>query len=274
MKNETKTNSGIPLVIIALVFIVAIAGVYFLYNSSKASPETNKSRSTANNNRTSQQAAVNAANAPAGATPPNMLGSPTAAITVEEFADFQCPSCAATHPALKEIQQIYGSRIKFIFRNFPLQMHDKAYDAALASEAAGMQGSDKFWAMHNLLYTNQKAWSVDPNYKNTFAGYAQQIGLDVPKFQTDMAGLATKSRVDADLARGRGLAVSSTPTVLVNGQSIPYPEMNVQGMRQFIDAQFQIVQGQQGTAAPAGSGAASSSSATAPVANNSNAVKK
>lgn len=265
MKNETKTKSGIPLVIIGLVFVAAIAGVYFLYNSSKASPDTNKNRS--NTNRSSQPAA-NAANAPAGATPPNMLGSPTAAVTVEEFADFQCPSCAATHPALKEIQQIYGSRIKFIFRNFPLQMHDKAYDAAVATEAAAMQGSDKFWAMHNLLYTNQKAWSVDPNYKNTFAGYAQQIGLDVPKFQTDMAGLATKSRVDADLARGRGLAVGSTPTVLVNGQSIPYPEMNVQGMRQFIDAELQRVQGQQGATAPAGP--SSSSSSTAPVANNSN----
>jgi len=180
-----------------------------------------------------------------------MLGSPTAAVTVEEFADFQCPSCGATHPAMKEIQQIYGSRIKFIFREFPLTMHDKAYDAAAAAEAAGMQGSDKFWAMHNLIYTNQKSWSVDPNYKQVFAGYAQQIGLDVAKFQTDAAGLPAKNRIDADLARGRGLNVSSTPTVLVNGQSIPYPEMNVQGMRQFIDAEIQKTQGQPASANPA-----------------------
>ena len=237
MKNEPKANSGLPLVIIGLVFVAAIVGVYFLYNSSK---ETAKVK-TANVNTNRTSAPVNA---PPGAQPPNMLGSPTASVTVEEFADFQCPSCGATHPAMKEIQQIYGSRIKFIFREFPLTMHDKAYDAAVAAEAAGMQGSDKFWAMHNLIYTNQKSWSVDPNYKQVFAGYAQQIGLDVGKFQTDAAGLPAKSRVDADLARGRGLNVGSTPTVLVNGQSIPYPEMNVQGMRQFIDAELQRVQSQ------------------------------
>ena len=66
---------------------------------------------------------------------------------------------------MKQIQGIYGSRIKFIFRNFPLPMHDKAYDAAVAAEAAGLQG--KFWDMHNLFYTNKQAWSADPNYKAT-----------------------------------------------------------------------------------------------------------
>ena len=237
MKNEPKANSGLPLVIIGLVFVAAIVGVYFLYNSSK---ETAKVK-TANVNTNRTTAPVNA---PPGAQPPNMLGSPTASVTVEEFADFQCPSCGATHPAMKEIQQIYGSRIKFIFREFPLTMHDKAYDAAAAAEAAGMQGSDKFWAMHNLIYTNQKSWSVDPNYKQVFAGYAQQIGLDVAKFQTDSVGLPAKNRIDADMQRGRALNVSSTPTVLVNGQSIPYPEMNVQGMRQFIDAEIQKTQSQ------------------------------
>ena len=237
MKNEPKANSGLPLVIIGLVFVAAIVGVYFLYNSSK---ETAKVK-TANVNTNRTTAPVNA---PPGAQPPNMLGSPTASVTVEEFADFQCPSCGATHPAMKEIQQIYGSRIKFIFREFPLTMHDKAYDAAAAAEAAGMQGSDKFWAMHNLIYTNQKSWSVDPNYKQVFAGYAQQIGLDVAKFQTDSVGLPAKKRIDADMQRGRALNVSSTPTVLVNGQSIPYPEMNVQGMRQFIDAEIQKTQAQ------------------------------
>ena len=143
-------------------------------------------------------------------------------------------------------------------------MHDKAYDAAVAAEAAGMQGSDKFWAMHNLIYTNQKSWSVDPNYKQVFAGYAQQIGLDMGKFQTDSAGLPAKNRVDADMQRGRVLNVASTPTVLVNGQSIPYPEMNVQGMRRFIDAEIQRVQAQ------GSSGQAPATAANSAPANNSN----
>jgi protein-disulfide isomerase len=175
-------------------------------------------------------------NAPAGATPPNMLGSPTAAVTVEEFADFQCPSCGDKHPILKQVQSIYGSRIKFIFRNFPLQMHDKAYEAAVASEAAGMQG--KFWDMHNQLYTNQKAWSVDPNYREAFVGYAQKIGLDVEKFKNDMAGLQTKSRVEADMQRGKMIGINSTPTVFVDNKSVPYSDMSVETFRQLIDAEL------------------------------------
>jgi protein-disulfide isomerase len=177
------------------------------------------------------------ANAPAGATPPNMLGSPTASVTLEEFADFQCPSCGDKHPVMKQIQSMYGSRIKFIFRSFPLPMHDKAYEAAVAAEAAGIQG--KFWDMHNQLYTNQKAWSADPNYKQAFADYAQKIGLDVDKFKDDMAGLQTKNRVDEDLKRGRAVNINQTPTLFINGKAVPYPEMTVDGLRALIDAEMQ-----------------------------------
>lgn len=238
MKNEPKKNSGLPLMIIVAVGIIAAGALYMFYRSSKTTTPTNSARANTSQNRSNSQASQ-FANAPAGAQPPNMLGSPTAAVTVEEFADFQCPSCASTHPALKEIQQIYGSRIKFVFRNFPLQMHDKAYDAAVATEAAGIQGSDKFWAMHNQLYSNQKSWIASTDFRPVLLDYAQKIGLDAAKFQTDMAGLQTKNRVNQDMERGRALGVSSTPTVYINGESVPYPEMNVSSLRQLIDAELQ-----------------------------------
>ena len=75
------------------------------------------------------------ANAPPGAQPPNQINSPTATVVLEEFADFQCGSCALKHPVLNEIKSMYGSRIRFIFRNFPLDIHPKAYDAAVAAGA-------------------------------------------------------------------------------------------------------------------------------------------
>jgi protein-disulfide isomerase len=134
---------------------------------------------------------------------------------------------------MKEVQGMFGSRIKFIFRDFPLPMHDKAYDAAVAAEAAGMQG--KFWDMHNLLYTNQQTWSADPNYKAVFKGYAEKIGLDVDKWETDMAGMSAKSRIDADMQRGKALNINSTPTVYINGKSVPYPDMNVPTLKSLID---------------------------------------
>lgn len=240
MKNEQKKkSSGIPLGIIVLVLIIAVVGAAWYYNSVKpsASRNANRAANAANTSRPSQTAAT----APPGAQPPNMLGSPTAAVTVEEFADFQCGACASVHPAMKELQSIYGSKIKFIFRNYPLSIpaHDKAYNAAVAVEAAGLQDRNKFWAMQNLLFTNQQEWTQNPNYRELWADYAQKIGLDVERFKNDMAGTMAKSRVDLDLQRGRGVSVDSTPTLLVNGKAIPLQAMTVASLRPIIDAEIQ-----------------------------------
>jgi protein-disulfide isomerase len=167
-----------------------------------------------------------------------MLGSPTATVTIEEFADFQCPTCASVHSKMKEINALYSGRIKFIFRNFPLtQVHKNAYDAAVAAEAAGMQG--KFWAMQDQLFSNQKAWSDSPEARKIFEEYAQKIGLDVARFQNDMLGLPAKTRVDADLQRARALNLSGTPTVYINGREVPFEQTGVAMMQQAIDAELQ-----------------------------------
>ena len=253
-----------PMVIIGIVLLAVVGAGVWLYSSSKPQTTSNTNTSNPNTNR----AAANQLNAPAGATPPNMLGSPTASVTVEEFADFQCGSCAATHPTLKEIQSIYGSKIKFVFRHFPLAIpqHDKAYDAAAAAEAAGMQG--KFWAMQDQLFANQQAWTQNPNYRQLWVEYATKIGLDVQRFQTDAAGIAAKSRVDQDMSRGRALSVSSTPTIFVNGQGVPFPEANVAGLRRIIDAELQRVPAAQ--SAPAATPASSAPANIAKPVNNSN----
>ncbi len=248
MKNEPKksSGSGIPIVIIALVFVGVVVGGWWLYSQSKPSTNRNDNTSTANARPTP------VVNAPIGATPPNMLGSPTASVTVEEFADFQCGSCAATHPVLKEVQSIYGSKIKFVFRNYPLAIpaHDKAFEAATAAEAAGMQG--KFWQMQDQLFVNQQAWSQNPNYKQLWAEYASKIGLDVQQWQNDLIGMAAKNRVEQDMSRGRALGVSSTPTIYINGISVPFNEANTAGLRRLIDAELQKTAGQSAQpAAPA-----------------------
>ena len=140
---------------------------------------------------------------------------------------------------MSEIKSSYGSRIRFIFRNYPLSIpaHDKSYDAAVTVEAAGMQG--KFWEMQNQLFSNQQTWTSNPNYKQLWNEYAQKLGLDLVKLQADVAGIAAKGRVDADLQRGRGLNVNSTPTVYVNGISIPFNEMKVESLKRIIDAELE-----------------------------------
>jgi protein-disulfide isomerase len=247
MKKEPKKSSNLPSIIIIGVLIAAIGGAYYLYSSAKQKPNnTNTAASNTSNVKPST------ATAPLGAQPPNMLGSPTAAVTVEEFADFQCGACASVHPVMKELTSIYGNRIRFIFRNYPLSIpgHDKAYDAAVAVEAAGMQDRNKLWAMQDQLFTNQQTWTANPNYRELWAEYAQKIGLDVERFKSDMAGTAAKERVNLDLARGRGLNVDSTPTLLVNGKGIPLQSINIANLRQVIDAEIQnaikVQQTQQG----------------------------
>lgn len=254
MSKTTKTvaepKSGAPMLIIGGVFLLAILGAWYFYNNSKVSPAANNSNSVANANKA--KATPIPANAHPGAQPPNQTGASTASVKLEEFADFQCGSCAAAHPVLNEIKSMYGSRIHFIFRNFPLNIpdHDKSYDAAVAVEAAGLQSPNKFWEMQNLLFTNQQAWTKNPNYKQMWKGYADKIGLDVAKWENDMVGMPAKLRVDADMARGKALNVSSTPTLYLNGQLVNFSEMNVTALKGYIDAELQKGAVQSNTAAP------------------------
>ncbi len=272
MKEVKKkdSGSGIPVLIIVLVLVGVVGAGWWFYSQSKPATNSNANSTPAAN----QARSTPPVNAPLGANPPNMLGSATAAVTVEEFADFQCGSCAAVHPLVKEIQSIYGSKIKLVFRNYPLQMHDKAYDAAVAAEAAGSQG--KFWMMQDQLFANQQAWaSPSANHKQLWAEYAQKIGLDVQQWQNDITGMSAKSRVDLDMARGRALNVSSTPTIYVNGQAIPFPDANVAGMRRIIDAELQKAPAAQTQPARPAASPAASPAAAAPASNTANSpIKK
>ena len=176
-----------PLVIIGIVLLVAVVGGWYLYqSSSKKTPVANSN--TRANTTTPQQQPNNdtLTSSVLGAQPPHFKGGQNASVTVEEFADYQCPTCATMHPVMNEINAIYGSRIKFIYRNYPLvQIHKNAYEAASSAEAAGLQG--KFWEMQNLLFQNQRNWSNVADVKPVFEGYAQTIGLDVEKFKADVA---------------------------------------------------------------------------------------
>lgn len=233
---QEKPKSNAPIIIIGVVLIAVVLIGWYLISGSKPAAGTNNAKPNAANPTRSP---VNAANAPLGATPTLYAsGNQNASVVVEEFADFQCAACAGANPVMNEIKSMYGSRIKFVFRNYPLAIpqHDKAYDAAVAVEAAGMQ--NKFWEFQSQLFNNQKEWSTNSNYKQMWSDYAKNLGMNVEKFTADMAGLATKGRVDADMARGRGLGVSSTPSVFINGVLVDFNNMTVSGLKSAIDAEL------------------------------------
>ena len=169
-----------------------------------------------------------------GAQPPHMRGAEGAAVTIEEFADFQCPPCGKLYPELKRIESEYGPRLRLVFRHFPLEMHEHAEEAARASEAAAAQGH--FWEMHDLLFERQREWAEAREARSLFNGYAQTLGLDVERFKRDMEGQETAKRVASDKERALSVQVSGTPTLFLNGREIPAEAMSSEGIRDAIKA--------------------------------------
>jgi len=165
---------------------------------------------------------------------PHIRGNPDAPVTLEEYGDFQCPPCGMFAAFAGQLEKEYDSRLRVIFRNFPLTMHEHARDAALAAEAAGMQG--RFWEMHDTLYREQDNWSKAPNARELFESYAQTIGLDLNKFKSDMDSERAKARVDADRQRGESLGIQTTPTLFINNQPLDPKDKNPEGIRAVINA--------------------------------------
>ena len=254
-KNTNKNNGGgLPVLIIIGVLLVAVIGGWWFYTNSKADPTVTSNNRPANvnkppGNQPPPTPKPITSNEP-GAQPPHFKGAQNAPVVIEEFSDFQCPTCAAVYPAINEISSTYGSRVKVIVRNFPLtQIHQNAYDAAVAAEAAGLQG--KFWDMQNLIFQNQQRWSTAPNARALFESYAGILDLDVEKFKDDMSGMAAKQRVDADIQRGRALGISGTPTIFVNGKTVPPEMMTAVGFKQIIESEIKLASSGQTQTAPA-----------------------
>ena len=177
--------------------------------------------------------------APASSAQPDTLpahvrGEAGAPVTLEEFADFQCPPCAALHPELKKIEEEYGPRLKVIFRNFPvIALHKHALQAAHAAEAAGLQG--RFWEMHDMLYQNQSQWDKADNVRPIFSDYARSLNLDVQRFNSDMDSTEVSKRILADQDRARSLRVKGTPTLFINGRQVQPAQFTREGLRAAID---------------------------------------
>jgi protein-disulfide isomerase len=167
-------------------------------------------------------------------TSAHVRGNPDASVTLEEFADFQCPPCGQFAPFAEELLREYDSRLRVVFRNFPLPVHEHAREAALAAEAAGFQG--KFWEMHDTLYREQSARSKAPNARELFESYAGTVGLNMDQFKKDMDSDKARERVDSDHALGDSLGVSVTPTVFINNRPVNPYEKNPEGVRAAINA--------------------------------------
>lgn len=203
----------LPFAIIALVALVTVGVGAALYRSKMQAAAVSSAAATA----------ASAAAAPTVAEEKedgslHVRGSRTAPVTIEIYGDFQCPSCAGASALIDEFEKQYDGQLRVVFHEFPLAMHNHAVAAAMAAEAAGLQGH--FWEMHDMLYKYQSVWSRASDVSHFFSAYAESLGMDVSRFELDAKSPEVEGHVisegDAGVARG----VKNTPTIFINGRLV------------------------------------------------------
>jgi protein-disulfide isomerase len=141
----------------------------------------------------------------------HIQGPASAAVTLVQYGDYECPYCGEAYPIVKGVQARMGDRLRFVFRNFPISTsHPHAEQAAEAAEAAAGQG--RFWEMHDTLYENQRRLR-DQNLRS----YAERLELDVERFASELAEHIHAPRVHDDFIGGVRSGVNGTPTFYING---------------------------------------------------------
>lgn len=160
-------------------------------------------------------------------------GNPSAAVTIVEFADFECPHCKLAHEMFDSLfeQTQFASSARLCYRYFPLDGHQNARPAARAAVAATNQG--RFWQMHDLVYEHQTELSADK-----LLAFATELHLDLDRFRADLAAPETDARVQRDRDEGERLEIEGTPTFYVNGRQ--YGEsLDPESIRAYVAEELQ-----------------------------------
>ena len=141
----------------------------------------------------------------------HIRGPLESAVTVVEYGDFECPYCGQAEPFVRELLREFGD-VRYVWRHLPLSdVHPHAQLAAEAAEAAAAQ--EAFWPMHDLLLDHQDALRPADLIR-----YAEQLGLDVEDFSSQLREHAGANRVAEDVNSADLSGVSGTPTFFINGR--------------------------------------------------------
>ena len=213
MRKEVKILGAVALVVI----IGAIIGASF-YRSSVQNERITSSNAASNSNKST----VNAENLVRPDSP--TLGAADAPVTLVEFLDPECESCAAFSPVVKKIMKDYDGKIRLVVRYMPL--HPNSLSAATFTEAAGEQG--KYWQAQEMLFQKQPEWGTKHGPQTTapadinalFKKYAGELGLDTKKMDAAFAENRYQAKLQRDLQDGQALGVRQTPTFFVNGRKL------------------------------------------------------
>jgi protein-disulfide isomerase len=143
-------------------------------------------------------------------------GPKDAKVTIVKFSDYQCPFCAKGYATMEEVLKLYGDKVRFCFKDFPLPFHPWAEPAAIAAKCVSQQKPDVYWKVYDGFFQNQK--DVNPGNVNEKAwSFVEAAGLDKAKFDECVNSKATQAAVKADAAEGQSLGVTGTPSFVING---------------------------------------------------------
>ena len=151
---------------------------------------------------------------PALAAADHATGDGHAKLTLLEYGDYECPACIRAQPRVQHLVDSHRGRMRFVFRHFPMvEVHPNAELAAEAAEAAAAQG--QFWPMHHLLFA--QAHHLTPA---ALAGYAQSLGLDMVRFNAEMADRIYTQRIQEHRRAGEHSGLRATPAFFLNGKAV------------------------------------------------------
>jgi protein-disulfide isomerase len=138
------------------------------------------------------------------------IGPENAPVTIVQFAEYQCPYCGKAGESVDQVMEKYGDKVRMVYRDFPLSFHPRAIPAAIAANCAGEQ--DKYWEMHKLLMSNQRALE-----EGDLTAHATTLQLDMDKWNTCRKDPKQAEEVQKDFEDGQAAGVSGTPAFFING---------------------------------------------------------
>jgi protein-disulfide isomerase len=163
-------------------------------------------------------------------------GSPSAPIEITEYADYQCPFCQTfatlQMPTIEE-RLIKTGKLRWRYRDFPLQQHQFARLAAHSAACADEQG--KYWEQHDRIYEGQGEWAAARDAGDHFRNYARDVGLNLARYDECMESGKYAGRIQASLEEGAKAGVGSTPTLLV-GNRLYQGRINSDAIRRLVDS--------------------------------------
>ncbi|MEM9660357.1 MAG: thioredoxin domain-containing protein, partial [Planctomycetota bacterium] len=166
----------------------------------------------------------------------HISGEATAGVVLIEYLDLQCPACQFVHSIVEELEVLFPDDLLVVRRHLPLtSVHQNAFEAALAAEAAGRQG--RFEEMVDLLFERQELWDSLSDPSSAFESYAAELGLDASTFADDLRDPALEQRIQRDVDAAAALGLASTPSFFLNGQEIQATS-SVQAFADLIDAEL------------------------------------